>query len=278
MGSSRDIAIGPVAVVSLLLGTLLQAEIDSTANAAEYRRLAFTATFFAGITQATLGVLRWFNIYVQILVSFICLDMFLMKSPAQKFHFTECKFQLWDQVGIPNWLLVPCCHCWLHGWSCHHHCSPTTQRLSWHKGFHKENRYYLRYAVGIRHNTTWSEFSSDCKMKNYQLLQIWMPFSQNTLYTLSQWNWQTIVIAATFLCFLLFAKFIVKLLVSINNRIKTRPFFLLTLFLWLFSLWWDRGRGTRGSSGCLQLLHSYPLCCLPFWFTSLVQISKGLQL
>lgn len=58
MGSSRDIAIGPVAVVSLLLGTLLQAEIDSTANAAEYRRLAFTATFFAGITQATLGVLR----------------------------------------------------------------------------------------------------------------------------------------------------------------------------------------------------------------------------
>lgn len=58
MGSSRDIAIGPVAVVSLLLGTLLQAEIDSAANPEDYRRLAFTATFFAGITQATLGVLR----------------------------------------------------------------------------------------------------------------------------------------------------------------------------------------------------------------------------
>ncbi|KAG5541691.1 hypothetical protein RHGRI_021500 [Rhododendron griersonianum] len=51
MGSSRDIAIGPVAVVSLLLGTLLQNEIDPTKNAAEYLRLAFTATFFAGITQ-----------------------------------------------------------------------------------------------------------------------------------------------------------------------------------------------------------------------------------
>ncbi|QCE15861.1 sulfate transporter 1.3-like [Vigna unguiculata] len=58
MGSSRDIAIGPVAVVSLLLGTLLSNEIDPIKNAEEYQRLAFTATFFAGITQATLGVLR----------------------------------------------------------------------------------------------------------------------------------------------------------------------------------------------------------------------------
>ncbi|XVF64724.1 hypothetical protein PTKIN_Ptkin09bG0190400 [Pterospermum kingtungense] len=58
MGSSRDIAIGPVAVVSLLLGTMLSREIDPTKNKAEYLRLAFTATFFAGITQATLGFLR----------------------------------------------------------------------------------------------------------------------------------------------------------------------------------------------------------------------------
>ncbi|KAI3848613.1 hypothetical protein MKX03_010323 [Papaver bracteatum] len=58
MGSSRDIAIGPVAVVSLLLGTLLQAEIDPAENPIEYCNLAFTATFFAGITQFTLGFLR----------------------------------------------------------------------------------------------------------------------------------------------------------------------------------------------------------------------------
>ncbi|XAR49438.1 hypothetical protein NMG60_11032649 [Bertholletia excelsa] len=57
MGSSRDIAIGPVAVVSLLLGTLLQNEID-VSNVVEYQRLAFTATFFAGVTQATLGFFR----------------------------------------------------------------------------------------------------------------------------------------------------------------------------------------------------------------------------
>lgn len=58
MGSSRDIAIGPVAVVSLLLGTLIRNEIDPEKNPVEYRRLAFTATFFAGITQMTLGFFR----------------------------------------------------------------------------------------------------------------------------------------------------------------------------------------------------------------------------
>lgn len=58
MGSSRDIAIGPVAVVSLLLGTLVQDEI-SPKNKVEYQRLIFTATFFAGVTQATLGFFRY---------------------------------------------------------------------------------------------------------------------------------------------------------------------------------------------------------------------------
>ncbi|XP_030506736.2 sulfate transporter 1.2 [Cannabis sativa] len=57
MGSSRDIAIGPVAVVSLLLGDLLQAEIDPN-DLIPYRRLAFTATFFAGLTQLALGFFR----------------------------------------------------------------------------------------------------------------------------------------------------------------------------------------------------------------------------
>ncbi|XP_042485824.1 sulfate transporter 1.3-like isoform X2 [Macadamia integrifolia] len=58
LGSSREIAIGPVAVVSLLMGSMLRNAIDPVANPAEYTRLAFTATFFAGITQAALGFLR----------------------------------------------------------------------------------------------------------------------------------------------------------------------------------------------------------------------------
>ncbi|XP_043719577.1 sulfate transporter 1.3-like [Telopea speciosissima] len=58
LGSSRDIAIGPVAVVSLLMGSMIKNEFDPVNNAAEYTRLAFTATFFAGITQAALGFFR----------------------------------------------------------------------------------------------------------------------------------------------------------------------------------------------------------------------------
>ncbi|GER32068.1 sulfate transporter, partial [Striga asiatica] len=58
MGSSRDIAIGPVAVVSLLLRAMLQNEIDPVKNAHYYRWLAFTAALFAGITQATLDILH----------------------------------------------------------------------------------------------------------------------------------------------------------------------------------------------------------------------------
>ncbi|KAL0454396.1 UNVERIFIED_CONTAM: Sulfate transporter 1.3 [Sesamum latifolium] len=57
MGSSRDIAIGPVAVVSLLLGSMVQNEIDPK-HKTEYQRLMFTATFFAGVTQFMLGFFR----------------------------------------------------------------------------------------------------------------------------------------------------------------------------------------------------------------------------
>ncbi|KAF7829910.1 low affinity sulfate transporter 3-like [Senna tora] len=58
MGSSREIAIGPVAVVSLLLSSLLSQLQDPVANPEAYRNLAFTVTFFAGIFQATFGIFR----------------------------------------------------------------------------------------------------------------------------------------------------------------------------------------------------------------------------
>ncbi|XP_074309075.1 sulfate transporter 1.2-like [Silene latifolia] len=58
MGSSRSLAIGPVAVVSIMMGNFLQKEYDPVTQADEYRRLAFTTTFFAGITLAALGSLR----------------------------------------------------------------------------------------------------------------------------------------------------------------------------------------------------------------------------
>lgn len=65
MGSSREIAIGPVAVVSLLLSSLLSQVEDPVANPDSYRNLAFTVTFFAGIFQASFGIFRCF-IYVHV--------------------------------------------------------------------------------------------------------------------------------------------------------------------------------------------------------------------
>ena len=63
LGSSRDIAIGPVAVVSLLLGTLLKQEVSLAKEPTTYLHLAFTATFFAGIFQTGLGILRSVRVF-----------------------------------------------------------------------------------------------------------------------------------------------------------------------------------------------------------------------
>jgi MFS superfamily sulfate permease-like transporter len=59
MGSSRDLAVGTVAVASLLISSMLGAEVSPTDNPALYLHLAFTATFFAGVFQASLGLLRY---------------------------------------------------------------------------------------------------------------------------------------------------------------------------------------------------------------------------
>jgi len=59
MGSSRDIAIGPVAVVSMLLSTLVTKVIDPVANPHAYRDFIFTVTFFTGIFQVAFGVFRY---------------------------------------------------------------------------------------------------------------------------------------------------------------------------------------------------------------------------
>ncbi|KAL3675632.1 hypothetical protein R1sor_025580 [Riccia sorocarpa] len=58
LGSSKHMVIGPVAVVSTLLGSMLRSEIDPETDAENYLRLALTATFFAGLVQLGLGILR----------------------------------------------------------------------------------------------------------------------------------------------------------------------------------------------------------------------------
>ncbi|KAJ6998444.1 sulfate transporter 3.1-like [Populus alba x Populus x berolinensis] len=58
MGSSRDLAVGTVAVASLLTASMLGNEVNANENPKLYLHLAFTATFFAGVFQASLGLLR----------------------------------------------------------------------------------------------------------------------------------------------------------------------------------------------------------------------------
>ncbi|KAF5738859.1 sulfate transporter 3.1-like isoform X1 [Tripterygium wilfordii] len=58
MGSSRDLAVGTVAVASLLTASMLGNEVSAKDNPTLYLHLAFTATFFAGVFQASLGLLR----------------------------------------------------------------------------------------------------------------------------------------------------------------------------------------------------------------------------
>ena len=58
MGSSRELAIGPVAVVSLLLSSLVPQIQDPDSDPVAYTRTVFTVTFFAGLFQASFGIFR----------------------------------------------------------------------------------------------------------------------------------------------------------------------------------------------------------------------------
>lgn len=58
MGSSRDLAVGTVAVASLLTGSMLSAVVSPIENPKLFVHLAFTATLVAGVFQAALGLLR----------------------------------------------------------------------------------------------------------------------------------------------------------------------------------------------------------------------------
>ncbi|KAK9150044.1 hypothetical protein Syun_008353 [Stephania yunnanensis] len=64
MGSSREIAIGPVAVVSLLVSSMVQNVVDPSIDPLAYRRFVFTVTCFAGIFQAAFGLLLENSIFL----------------------------------------------------------------------------------------------------------------------------------------------------------------------------------------------------------------------
>ncbi|TVU16386.1 hypothetical protein EJB05_39945, partial [Eragrostis curvula] len=58
LGSSRDLAVGPVSIASLIMGSMLRQAVSPSAEPMLFLQLAFTSTLFAGIVQASLGILR----------------------------------------------------------------------------------------------------------------------------------------------------------------------------------------------------------------------------
>ncbi|XP_076947301.1 putative sulfate transporter 3.3 [Bidens hawaiensis] len=58
LGSSKDLAVGPVSIASLLMGSMLRQEVSPTQDPLLFLQLAFTSTFFGGLFQASLGFLR----------------------------------------------------------------------------------------------------------------------------------------------------------------------------------------------------------------------------
>ncbi|XP_042480045.1 probable sulfate transporter 3.4 [Macadamia integrifolia] len=58
LGSSRHLAVGPVSIASLVMGFMLEEAVPHAKDPVLHLQLAFSATFFAGLFQASLGLLR----------------------------------------------------------------------------------------------------------------------------------------------------------------------------------------------------------------------------
>ncbi|XP_023000335.1 probable sulfate transporter 3.4 [Cucurbita maxima] len=58
LGSSRHLAVGPVSIASLVMGSMITEAVSFNEQPTLFLKLAFTATFFAGVFQASLGLLR----------------------------------------------------------------------------------------------------------------------------------------------------------------------------------------------------------------------------
>jgi len=53
-----DLAVGPVSIASLVLGSMLTEEVSPNEQPHLFLQLGLTSTFFVGIFQAALGILR----------------------------------------------------------------------------------------------------------------------------------------------------------------------------------------------------------------------------
>lgn len=58
-GSSKNLAVGTVAAASLLLASIIGADVPAAEDPQLYLKTFYTAAFFTGVMQAALGIFRW---------------------------------------------------------------------------------------------------------------------------------------------------------------------------------------------------------------------------
>ena len=61
-GSSNNLAVGTVAAASLLLASIVEAEVPRDDNPELYLQIFYTAAFFTGVIQTALGVFRYVTV------------------------------------------------------------------------------------------------------------------------------------------------------------------------------------------------------------------------
>lgn len=112
LGSSRHLAVGPVSIASLVMGTMLREAVSDIDHPDLYLQLAFTSTFFAGLFQASLGFLRL--ILARVMICALILNLCLSIAQLCDLHLSQqfwgfhtrmmilCVDQHWKSVPAPQ--------------------------------------------------------------------------------------------------------------------------------------------------------------------------------
>lgn len=87
LGSSRHLAVGPVSIASLVMGTMLREAVSDIDHPDLYLKLAFTSTFFAGLFQASLGFLRL--ILARVMICALILNLCLSIAQLSDLHLSQ---------------------------------------------------------------------------------------------------------------------------------------------------------------------------------------------
>lgn len=136
LGSSRHLAVGPVSIASLVMGTMLSEKVSPVQHPALYLKLAFTATFFAGLFQASLGFLRYliFN--------------YSSESTWMKLNMV-CGMLMDLQIRVCDRFSVKGNPCWIHGWCCNHCVITAAEGIAGNRSFHYQNAIDSRFDLCI---------------------------------------------------------------------------------------------------------------------------------